>query len=96
VAPRWPQRRQGDHPSGSGDALDQGGVVVAPAQILLAIGGVALAFRLHVTAGVIVVCGIYWVTERMGSATEGTGPAVSENLRWAAVASSTRVRAPGP
>jgi Protein of unknown function (DUF1353) len=61
-----------------------------------AIAGVALAFLLHVTAAVIVVYGIYWIAERVASASEGTGPDVSDNLKRATVGVTTEVPAPGP
>lgn len=61
-----------------------------------AIAGVALALLLHVTAGVLFVYGVYWVAERMVSASEGTGPDVTENLRRAASTSTTKVAAPRP
>jgi hypothetical protein len=62
-----------------------------------AIAGVALAFLLHVTAAVVVVYGIYWVAERLVSASEGTGPDVNENLRRAtATATDGQVPTPGP
>jgi Protein of unknown function (DUF1353) len=48
-----------------------------------ALAGVALAFLLHVTIGIVVVFGAYRVIERLVSAGEGTVPNVSENLRRA-------------
>lgn len=48
-----------------------------------AIAGVALALLLHVTAAVALVYGIYWVIERLASASEGTSPSPHVNLEQA-------------
>jgi Protein of unknown function (DUF1353) len=61
-----------------------------------ALAGVALAFLLHVTIGVVVVFGVYRVAERLASASEGTVPNVSENVRRASPAGGdTPVVTPG-
>jgi hypothetical protein len=58
-----------------------------------AIGGVALAFLLHVTVAVILVFGIYWLAEKVVSRREGAGPSVKRNLaRQAASVSAPDTR----
>jgi hypothetical protein len=44
------------------------------------IAGVALALLLHVTAAVALVYGIYWLLERLVSASEGASPSAKANL----------------
>ncbi len=48
-----------------------------------AIAGVALALLLHVTVVVAAIYGIYWVLERLVSASEGASPSAKANLEEA-------------